>query len=300
MNIDDLYVTLQSMQHGSSGRGMSYWRKAAACGRLVVLGQKHVEPAAEGGEELDARTVGVYYHLLHELGLRGQAGNETWDQTEGAYDANFLEAVRLYRAYCRDWGSPLQRWGARLLGVEVPIPAGPMGREAALKIFRGQDVTGRLDALVEIPEEELEGVYERTGIQLPGPGRFILDHKTAKSRQDKHHWDYMFGLQSITYLYLYNLEHPDAPVRGIIFDQILKHKDISTTPRYAKTGRILQDSSYEAFLAVPKAGEEDVIRALVELGAENVAKNRANPAHCFHGFKPCYLFAAGLCDRKNK
>lgn len=296
MNIDELYQTIQSMQHGSSGRGMSYWRKAASCGRLVVLGQKHAEPAGDP-EELDGRSVGVYYHLLHEIGLRGQASNETWDQTEGAYDANFLEAVRLYRAYCRDWGGPLERWGATLLGVEVPIPAGDVGRDAARALFQGQDVTGRLDALVEIPEEALEGIYERTGLLLPGPGRYILDHKTAKSRQDKHHWDYMFGLQSVTYLYLYNLEHPEAPVRGIIFDQIYKHQEIRTTPKFAKTGRILQDSSYEAFVSVPVEGEENVIKALVDLGAENVRLNRTNPSHCFSGFKPCYLFAAGLCNR---
>lgn len=297
MDLEELYVVVQSINHGASSRGMSFWRKAAECGRLVVLGQKHAEPNAEASEDLDARTVGVYYHLLHELGLRGQNGNETWDQTEGAYDQNFLEAVRLYRAYCRDWGGPLKRWGARLLGVEVPIPAGDVGREAARKLFQGQDVTGRLDALVEIDESELDGIYERTGVQLPGSGRYILDHKTAKSRQDKHHWDYMFGLQSITYLYLYNLEHPDTPAKGIIFDQIYKHQEIRTTPRYAKTGRIQQDSSYEAFVAVPTEGEENVIKALVDLGAENVRLNRTNPSHCFSGFKPCYLFAAGLCNR---
>ena len=296
MNLDELYQTLQSMPHGSSGRGMSYWRKAAACGRLAVLSARHEEPENDP-DELDARTVGVYYHLLHELGLRGQRDNETWDQTEGAYDANFLEAVRLYRAYRRDWGSPLDRWGATLLGVEVPIPASDVGREAAARLFGGQDVTGRLDALIEISAEALDGIYERTGVQLPGPGRYILDHKTAKSRQDKHHWDYMFGLQSITYMHLYNLEHPEAPVRGIIFDQIYKHKQITTTPKYAKTGRVLQDSSYEAFVSVPVEGEERVIQALVDLGSENVKLNRTNPSHCFSGFKACYLFAAGLCNR---
>lgn len=299
MNLDEVYQTILSSPRGSSGRGMSYWGDAANCGRLALLKEKHGNmETVEDADEPQALSVGSYYHSLHEVGLRGQASGEVWDQTDTQVaDPSFLEAVRLYRAYTKEWGSATQRWHAELLGVEVQIPSTEKGQALSRELF-GDVVTGRLDALIYIPESELEAVYQDTNLLLPAGGRYILDHKTAKQRSDKHQWEFTFGLQSITYMHIYNQEHPEAPIQGMIFDQIYKaHKDPSRYPLLTKAGDIKRAASYDAFLAVAHPGEEKVIQALVQLGKDNVAQNRTNPKHCFGGFKPCEFFKNGLCQR---
>lgn len=297
MNYDDVYQSILSNPRGSSGRGMSYWGDAAQCGRLANLKEANKEPFAPSveGDDLNALSVGNMYHVLHEVGLRGQAQGEIWDQTDiQVTDPDFIEAVRLYRAYQRDWGDVTKRWGCKLLGVEVKIPSTEAGTAEAKALF-GDLTTGRLDALVEF--DEVDTAYENTGLLLPGPGVYILDHKTAKSKQDRHQWEFQFGLQSITYMHIYNMEHPEAPMRGMIFDQIYKHKQISKYPLLSKAGDVKRDSSYEAFLAIPHEGEEKVIQSLVQLGRKNVQEDRTNPKHCFSSFKPCPMFTRGLCRR---
>jgi hypothetical protein len=300
MTLDDIYKTIQSSPGGSSGRGMSFWKQAAACGRAANLSELYKEVrevSTDPDQDPNALMVGVYYHALHEIQLRGQGLGEVWDQTDTTVeDPSWLEAVRLYRAYQKDWGSCTNKWGAVLIGTEVKIPSTAAG-ETAVKDLFGDVTTGRMDALLYIPDSNLESIYERTGLLLPSGGHYILDHKTAKSRGDKHMWEYTFGLQSITYMHIYNMEHPTAPVQGMIFDQIYKHAQISKEPLRSKAGDIKRDSSYEAFLAVPNHGEEKVIQSLVQLGKKNVEEDRANPAHCFAGFKPCRFFTNGQCGR---
>ncbi len=294
MNYDDVYQTVQSSPHGSSGRGVSYWSKASKCGRLAILDAQHAEER-QATEDLDALSVGVYYHALQEVGMRGQAAGEVWDQTDSQVeDKNWQEALRLYRAYQRDWGTPLGRWGASLIGTEVKIPATPRGEAEALRLF-GDVTTGRCDAVILV--NDVDAVYAETGILLPGPGTYILDHKTAKSRQQNHEWEYRFGLQSVLYLHLYNLENPHDPARGMIFDIIYKHADITKGPQLNKAGDVKRDSSYNAIVASPDPDAEKVIQAMVAAGKYNVDNNVAIPSHCFSGFTPCRHFREGRCRR---
>ena len=293
MNYDDVYQTVQSSPHGSSGRGVSFWSKASKCGRLAILDQQHAEER-QATEDLDALSVGVYYHALQEVGMRGQAAGEVWDQTDSQVeDKNWQEALRLYRAYQRDWGTPLGRWGADLISVEEKIPGTPAG-EALVKSLFGDVTTGRVDAVIRINDPEL--TYQNTGILVPGPGIYLLDHKSAKSRQQNHEWEYRFGMQSILYQHVYNLEH-EEPCQGMIFDILMKHKDITKGPQLSKSGEIRRESSYNAIMAVPEHDAERIIKALVQAGKHNVDNDKAVPSHCFAGFSPCRHFTSGRCSR---
>lgn len=301
MKLDELYQTIQSSQHGSSGRGMSFYEQAATCGRKANLSAQHrdklVQIRASEAEEADGDDpldIGTIYHQLMELGLRGQLDNEVWDQTDAAVSGNFLEAVRLYRAYAKDWTSPLEKWGAKLLGVEVAIPSTNAGKAAALALFGHVD-TGRLDALIRVTDPD--GAFQRTGLELPGPGVYLLDHKTGGRVSERDTWQFQFGNQSINYMYLYNLDHPEDPARGIIFDKIIRHATIRKEPELSKTGTIKAGKSYHHYLAQPLEDDIQAVKALIEKGAEEMRLDRANPSQCFSGFKPCYFFTAGICSR---
>lgn len=287
MNAKDVYRTIQSRPHGSSGRGMSHWITAAACGRKANLQEQHREKmdlirAQEAKEDdgNDALSIGVYYHALMEMGLRGQLGTETWDQTDTALDANFLEAVRLYRGYRRAWGSPLDRWAAELIGVEVVLGEG--------------ERTGRADAVFNVLDPGK--AYENTGLLLPSPGIYIVDWKTGGAISDRDQWDFGFGVQSINYITLAKRMHPEWNIQGMIFDKIIRHKFLrkEVIPSGANRG----GASFYAYLAKYQDGDEKIVDQLVSIGSRNTTLNLANPAACFSGAKPCPMFTLGLCERK--
>lgn len=295
MLLETIYKTVQSTPHGGSPNGMSRWTKAPKCGRMARLSelQKEAREAAGKGE-FNPLDVGTFYHALHECGATGQLDSAIWDCTdEMLANIDWMEAVRLYRAYIRDWGSVAERWGAEILGTEVAIPSTPEGEKIALEYF-GEPVTGRMDCLIRIVRPDL--AKENTGLDLKA-GIYILDFKTAASRKDNYAWEFGYGLQSAAYLSLYNMEHQSEPAQGMLFDQIYKHSDVSKFSKLKKDGSILRESSYQAYLAEPREDDVRIIGSLVQLGRRNYEENLANPAHCLSGFKPCYYFTAGYCKR---
>lgn len=297
MNALDIQRIIGDTRQGGSSRGISYWSDAASCGRRVRLKEEHpkVQLPIDDDDTPDALVVGSTYHLLHELGIRGQTTDETWDATDGALTASTIQALNLHRAWVRDWVSVEQKWGARALATELAVPETDVGRQAALELT-GDDVTGRLDALLDVHDPDV--AYANTGLLLPGPGRYILDFKTAKSHSPQHSWTYGHGLQGVNYLWLYNLEHPETPVRGLIFDVMFKHAKPSKDARYASTGRLLQNSSYAAYLQEANPNAEQVIRGLVQIGQRNLeGPGVPNADACFKGFSPCEFFRRGLCRR---
>lgn len=290
MTLNDIFRIVQDTQHGSSGRGISYWAKAASCGRKANLEEAAGprEARVEGmDDDPDALMVGTYYHQLHEMKIRGQTSDLVWDGQNEAFTPSFTEAVRLFRGYMDHWGSVGARWGGHVVGTEVGIPQTDAGRAKIRKLF-GDDVTGRVDALVEVTDPAQ--VYENTGLTLE-PGLYLLDFKSLKSHSEQHRWSYGFSLQAATYLEIYNLEHPEAPAKGMLFDCIFKHKALRKIPD-AKGG-----SSFQAYLQAPNPSDPQVIEALVTLGKRNVSEDIANPAECLSGFSPCFWFRSGKCPR---
>ena len=302
MQLDELYQLIQDHKHGGSTHGVSMYETAAKCGRLSNLKEKFRErtdaqraEALLRAEEPDALEVGTAYHALQENGMRGQLEDIIWDQTDAAYDMHFIEAVRLYRGYNEAWGSCLNRWGAKLVGVEVPLGTNSQALQHEVLRRMGAPLTGRADAIIEIVD--VEAARENTGLDLE-PGRYLLDHKTAGQKNAKQDWQFTFGNQSIAYAQLYNIEHPEAPIKGFLFDLIVRHATLRKEPQLDKSGKVKAGKSFHAFLAQALPEDVDTIRALVEYGLANKAADRPNVAHCFDGFRPCVMFELGICQRK--
>lgn len=301
MTLDTVYQTVQSAPGGGSGRGVSFWETPNFCGRQAKLKILNPPPAEAGGteDEPNALRIGTFYHALHEASLAGQQAGQVWDMSDTAVqDPDWMEALRLYRAYTRDWESPLVRFRALLKSVEIKMPQLDSTRALVRELFgKGEeDVTFKADWIGEV--SDLDHVQQTTGLHLREPGLYIFDHKTAGARKPINEWKYTFGNQALTYLHLYNLEHPEAPAKGMIFDEIIKHVDISKDALRTKTGTIKRESSYTCFVAYPNEDAEKIIRNLVQRGMyELEGEGRANSAQCFNGYKPCWYFQNGLCPR---
>lgn len=303
MGLDEVFKLVQDFKHGGSTHGMSKWETAAKCGRkanLKVIHRERLDSArrqeVENAEEVEALETGTYYHALQENGLRGQLEGAVWDQTDEAYNIHFTEAVRLFRGYQDAYGSALKRWGANLVGVEIPLGGEP-GSDLALEIERrmGAPLTGRADAIIEIVDPAV--ALENTGLDLE-PGCYLLDFKTAKQKNSKQDWQFTFGNQEIAYTLMYNVEHPEAPIKGFLFDLVVRHVKLRKEPELDKNGKVKAGKSFYAYLAQALDGDEAIIRALLDAGAQNMAADRANPAECFSGFGACPFFEMGICNRR--
>lgn len=301
MKLDELFTTVNSTPHGGSLHGMSMHEMAAQCGRKANLTAKHrdkvdaLRQEQRDPEETSPLDVGTYFHALQENGMRGQLDGMVWDLTDSAYNVDFHEAVRLYRGYADAWGSVLQRWGAELVGVEVPLPGSP---EVAARIAAkfGDGLTGRADAIVRIVNPDQ--AYQNTGLLLKEGATYLLDHKSSGQKNAKQDWQFTFGNQSITYCLIYNEEHPEAPVEGFLFDLTVRHKTLRKEPELDKNGKVRAGKSFHAFLAQVLPGDEEIIQGLVNVSKYNRANDVPNAACCFNGFEPCFAFTLGLCQRK--
>ena len=286
LELSDILKLLQEGQHGGSGKGISFWTKAAANGRQVRLEQEDkanraaapiIDDAGEPTDKLNALIIGTAYHLLQEH-ASGDVSEHVWDARESAFTGEFAEAVRLFRAYQSRYGSVSARWGFTDYRTEVPLPATPEGTKLALELY-GEEVTGRLDGVGYISMENLPRVMRETGLALPGPGFYLLDLKTAGRESPNDCYTYEHGLQAANYITLWNLENPDNLCHGMIFDQIVRTKVVK----------------FKAYFAPAFAAEPERVKNLVKIGRHNLDNDICNPTGCKSFFAPCYWYKCGRC-----
>lgn len=267
-------IILLAANGGGSGKGGSYWTDAATCGMRAILGQEQSDLVKLGKlpppDTKNHFVVGSVYHALHEF---WRANPEILlDYTESFTNPNVAEGMRLFAGWREHW--PMDFWG-RTVAVEQVLP-GPRSEAAVRALFHGEVFNGKPDLVVEVTAADLPRIAER--VQLPGPGYYILDWKTADTFSGGD--QYRDGIQAVTYPHLWNMEHPEMPVRGIIFDIIEKHSR-------RKTKQAIVPSDFHA-VYVPIQGDLSDVKGLVLMGTfavENRLKNRA----------ACSSYKDGLC-----
>ena len=293
-----IFTTYQSTPQGDSGRGNSHYTKAALCGRLkrLIDADKAAgtsEPDPVGKDGLSYFEVGRFYHLLQEHGAKADLSG-VWDLTDGAYTPDFLEALHLYRGWCKLWGSITEKYG-EVVATELLLPTEGAPTEAAQRALGGE-FTGRIDLLVRIAD--VDGVMARTGLILPGPGLYIIDHKTAKGPAATDAHKFTNHTQAMGYATLYNLEHPNEPVMGTIFDVLYKHRTFLREAKRNITGKVQQGASHAHFFQPSMPDDEGVITNLVKLGSYMYDNDVPNPTACFGQYAACSYLLNGRCSRK--
>lgn len=282
MNIDDILTTYQSANKGGSGRGNSFYSNAAGCGRRAVLQEAQRDVQAEYGpaDADNPLAVGTAYHLMHQVGAE-IAPDMVLDMRDSRIDGAFVEGLRLYRGWQELWGSVERKYGEHL-GSEV---------EVACEID-GNPYTGKIDCVVRI--DDLEGVRLRTGLQLPEPGVYLLDWKSAKGTSSYHPWQFTQGTQARGYLMMY----PDA--KGMIFDVLNKVQTFRHEPLMSKDGKkVMAGKSYSHYWQPRRDDDKEIITALVKAGHYNFENNVAIPtdSNCLTHFAgPCPFLLSGACN----
>lgn len=283
---------------GSSGRGNSFYAGAAECGRRQrLLDDKRETYSDLGGilpMERNKFLVGSVYHALQELYHKG-AWPEALeaDARDGAFlsNENLRDGWRLFRGWQRCWDKDF--WG-ETIEVEEQLPRDTAGEHAIHKMF-GNAYTARIDMVVRIRASDLPRIQTRLP-DLRTPGVYLLDWKTRDSHGG--HDVYINGLQALTYPLLYNLQHPNEPCQGIIWDVIVKHSR-------RKVVQPVKREDFDACFASTALSHRDLrgvadeVRGMLYVGARNYAQSIPNRAACtsFTG-EQCQFRKSGACDAR--
>lgn len=256
---------------GGSGRGMSFWSGASRCARKVLLAERKYKTYRDVESTLPMQKnhflVGSLYHAMQE-GWRKEDPPYCYSEDESYVNVNVQEAARLFRGYMANW--PRELWG-KCIGAEVQLPADERCKREIFNHF-GCEVTGKVDMVTELQPKHLDAARQR----LPEitPGRYIVDFKTADMPGSG--IAYQLGLQAMWYPLLWNLQHPETPVSGIIFDCIYK--------RSRRAPRPFTPDDFGAYFApfYPDSNKLTVngLRGMVEQGKRNVEGNTPNRGEC--------------------
>lgn len=294
----DIFTVLQSVPSSGSGRGISYWKAAAECGRKVRLLEQHkMQVQAEEADEAEAankpigRIVGTYGHVLQQAYHEGRLPENLVIDADAA-DVHFREAVRCMRVYRRFW--PADYFG-EVVGCEIKFPRAEDEASLLRDVF-GDDFTFRADLMVRMSEERAAEIELSRGVSLNGAGLYIVDHKFLWQIDKTAVWDYAYGPQSLAYPIAYNLLHanfPDrypVPVQGMIFDCM---------SRQTQKEENFKESHFQLIVSQALPEDVDVIRNTVRVGQAMLSMNLPNPNACVGKYGPCPFLKNGQCDRRS-
>lgn len=284
---EPLLLYPQVQRTGGSGRGMSYWTVPAMCGRKRVLMSEH--PKVDTIGDSTALDTGIYYHFLKESFYKGHVSHDTAISMEPIQDAEWGEAIRLFDFSRTHF--PADYFG-QIVAVELRMPINDNHRIKIEEWLGDVEATGAIDLITNMSAADVKRVEEDRGIELNGPGIYIVDHKTAGARKDEMggRANYTTSMQCLTYMHMLSLAF-NEPIQGMIFDVLLKHK---TLRRYDE-GR--NGSSVQTFFARPQPEDPEIVKAALIHADKQLKENMANPFACYDRGRECVFLSRGLCGR---
>lgn len=284
----DQYIYQEALKSGGgSGRGVSYWSVPALCGRKRKLMTEHkdVDPI----EDRTALNTGTYYHFLKEWWHKGKMPEDIVIDVDPVQDLDWAEAVRLF-TWHRDF-FPRDYWGT-IVSVEMKMPVNDAHKQRVIDWVGHDESTGACDLVVMMDAADVARISKDRDIELPGPGMYVIDHKTAGTRKTDTDAkaNYTESMQCLKYMHMLQLAVA-PPVRGMIFDVLIKHRQLRRYP----DGR--NGSSVQTFFAAPKQEDARIVKAAIDYGMHQRETNLANPFACYSYGRECVFLSRGLCGR---
>jgi hypothetical protein len=267
---------------GGSGKGVSYYRSGSLCPKRVLLDEQL--RAEQGTQTYGGKFAADVGTITHELLRLYHTGINDVVIELGDYNLSdeVAEAERLFRGYTKHFSANV--WG-QVLGAEVQCPAND-AEKAKLASFFYQELTARFDMVVRMSQEDVECWHQAGFIDLPGPGVYIVDHKTMARKESNLQLDYQTSDQFLAYPAMWDLLHPEEPCLGMIANCLVRHKNITA------------DSFAQYF--VPKATPEQLasFNEWLETAATHIRGGWANRGACLQGYMVCSHLTNGRCFRK--
>lgn len=266
---------------GGSGRGLSFWSEAAKCGKRALLYEERRahwddDPSSVPAFDPDKKSafaVGSVYHKLHEMWAQGQLSDDLLARVPPIYDASVALGLHLFLGWRAHF--PVNFWGQDV-AIELTLPLGEWA-ENTMKHELGAVVNAKPDRVVYMDREALERVNQRHP-EIRREGFYMVDFKTTGADYDSIY--YREGLQNYWYPVAWELDNPDKPLEGFVYDLIRK-----PNPR-AKDQTITRDN-FPTPVFIPHRPRDlsfQTVKGLIAQGRANLERSRekglGNRSHC--------------------
>lgn len=287
-----LYELLQSKRTSSSGTGSTYYGTAAACGMKARLQEifPYEEPESDGTDltptgkrKVNARRAGSFYHMLQEMWRLDQIPADVAIAADQS-DYDFEIALNSFTKYRQHFGDNRHNLG-RVVGAEQTLPATHEQRMQVQLFTGGIPFTMRYDLLTEITYDDVARIAVERELALPGPGLYLVDYKLVASISAATMWQYSYEFQQLAYPVVYNVCHPDRPVRGMLTEVMARV--LRPEPRH-----------FALYLAYADERTDEIVRHGIECGNNGQVQGRANPFACIGKYGPCFFLTNGVCPRR--
>lgn len=272
---------------GGSPRGMSFFMAAGECPRRAYLNRN-----SPGSGQLVPGTgasIGTIIHAFMELYYSFGKVPYAVEIDDFELQSDLTEANRIFDGYRERF--PADEWD--VLAVEFEIPA---NEQEANKILQavGCEVTARIDLIVNIRPEHIPNLlYRRPELEGIRPGKWLVDHKSMSSRHSDAPIRYRYSPQFLMYMYLYNLLNPDAPVLGIIANNLVRHKKLVSISFFSNMieydGRDFDIQNVKEYVK----NLSDELTNMKSLGS-----GRPNLSACVTHTSVCNHLLSGICNRR--
>jgi hypothetical protein len=211
------------------------------CHRQYLLDKEDQEASSS------AASVGTYFHKIMEYYYQGKLDGVALDaNTAGNYA--WQEALRLFAGYRLLF--PPDEF-TRVVACEHIINAGVSEKhtlrsswstELVLRSRLCQDkfgvpeLGGIVDMIVDIEEPQLSRLKEaRVFSESMEPGRYLLDTKTKKQRNEGMEVRFLRDIQFATYMMLAEDDPTVGPVKGLIASVVIRHKKLEDKKSFFST-----------------------------------------------------------------
>lgn len=276
-----------TLHSSSSGTGVSYWSSAARCGRYANLSAKRkIQRMGADESKINGMLAGTHYHTLHQLWHDKSLANSRVFEL-GSADINFEAAVFAFQEYRKFRNKD---YFGETIGCELKFPTNKEDADFLAQCLGGP-FTKRLDRLVRLNNTHIDRLcLDFPELQLM-PGLYILDYKLQRSHNVNDEWTFGWGLQAKSYVAVYNLlacRNGWEPVSGMLFD-------VMTRP--AAKGATLNNFRVYQSKALPN--DLGILKAVVQVGRNNLNLNLVNPVNCITAYGPCYFLRSNQCNQQS-
>jgi hypothetical protein len=236
-----------------------------------------------------ALDTGIYYHFLKECFYNGTVRQDTAIDLDPIQDAEWGEAIRLFD-FSRSF-FPVDYFG-EIVAVELKMPINDTHRDTVAEVLGSTELTGAIDLVTKMSADDVARIEEDRGIELNGPGIYIIDHKTSAARKSEMDGrsNYTASMQCLTYMTMLGLAF-NEPIQGMIFDVLVKHKVLRRHDK-SRAG-----SSVQTFFAKPHREDAKVVKAAIASATAQREAGLANPFACYDRGRECVFLNRGLCGR---
>lgn len=291
--MSDLLPILQSINRGSSGRGMSYYMKVGVCPRKAWLDEqnkdRNIEREHHDMSKLDRGT--MTHALLEAYHATPDGVVELSDM--GLSNVVSEEVIQWFRFYQRNFRPDF--WG-KVVGVELQFPRNEEDTRILSEFLGIPDFTFRPDMMVEMTQEDIARLEKHfQGLCLNGPGIYVIDWKTAGQKNANDAITYPITPQFMAYQMC--LTKLGYNIQGMIAAKLVFHKDPEVYKVNARTKMVENHSVLAYFARPPTDLDQKAVKEFLQYAFEQAKTNEPRLTACIGLYDVCHHYMAGTCSR---